>query len=111
MKNIGFSLAIVIPTIVSMVLVFVFYYFDSKEMYLIKQHINRKLISKYFIAGFIYILNIVFMLVYCSFMQSIVSNLSESLRNKPNVVSLSRNIAFGILFGVVAVISLITLGV
>lgn len=104
-----FDMSIFTPATISLILVFIFYFFDSREMYLVRQHIDKKLVIKYFIGGFIYILNIIFMFTYTCFINKIMLSISSSLSNNTNA-SLPRNITFGILFGIVGIITLVTLG-
>jgi hypothetical protein len=79
-----------------------FYYFDSKEIYLVKQHVPRKNFNLYFSAGFIFIFNLVFVFVMMAFTDKISASFSSDVKI---------NVTFGIIFGVSALISLITIGI
>jgi hypothetical protein len=79
-----------------------FYYFDSKEIYLVKQHVPRKNFNLYFSAGFIFIFNLIFVFVMMAFADKISASFQPDMKI---------NVTFGIIFGVSALISLITIGV
>jgi hypothetical protein len=52
-----------------------FYYFDSKDLYLLKQHIPIKYFRLYFIGGFIFLIDVIFVVCYTIFNQSIQTHI------------------------------------
>jgi hypothetical protein len=79
-----------------------FYFFDSKEIYLIRQHIPRKNFNLYFSAGFIFILNLIFVFTIVAFADQISAPFRQDIRI---------NVTFGIIFGISALISLVSIGI
>jgi hypothetical protein len=79
----------------------IFYYFDSKEIYLIRQHIPRKHFNLYFAAGFVFVFNLIFVFTFMSLIDPISKAFMQEIRI---------NAAFGIVFGISALISLIAIG-
>jgi hypothetical protein len=92
---------ITICNCIGMILVCLFYYFEGKEMLLIRQHIKKKHITMFFVAGFIYIFNIIFIFVYIALIDKIQHAFDPSYQI---------NATFGILFGISSFITLITIG-
>jgi hypothetical protein len=93
---------IIVCNIVAIVLIGLFYYFDSKEIYLVRQHVPRKNFNLYFSAGFVFIFNLIFVFVMMAFADEIRKSFDENI---------AINVTFGIIFGVSALISLITIGI
>jgi hypothetical protein len=79
-----------------------FYYFDAKEIYLIRQHVNVKYFRYYFIAGFIFVANVIFISIYSASIDSIKRTFDTEH---------AINATLGILFGVSSLVSLISIGV
>jgi hypothetical protein len=85
-----------------MILVALFYFFDSKEMYLLHQHVPKKMFRLYFSSGFIFIFNLIFVFTMLPFVGRISEFFEANIKIKAT---------FGIIFGVSAFISLITIAV
>jgi hypothetical protein len=79
-----------------------FYFFDSRNIFLIRQHITPRSFRLYFAAGFVFVLNLIIVYVYLALIDKITAPLDASLRI---------NVGFGIIFGIAALISLITIGI
>jgi hypothetical protein len=92
----------IVCNIVAIIIIGLFYFFDAKEIYLVKQHVPHKYIRLYFVPGFIFITNLIFVFTYIALIDKIKSAFDSTIEI---------NAAFGILFGITALISLITIGI
>jgi hypothetical protein len=81
----------------------VFYFFDARDIYLIRQHIPRKYFYSYFISGFIFVFNLIVIFVYIALIHQIEQAIDKDVQLKTNII-------FGILFGIAAIVSLVTIG-
>ncbi|MDR3257417.1 MAG: DUF5453 family protein [Mycoplasmataceae bacterium] len=94
---------VVICNCIAIILIALFYFFDSKEIYLVKQHVPQKYFKLYFVAGFVFIANLIFIFTFIACLKFISSPTiwgQNWLINGP----------YAILFGVSALISLISVG-
>jgi hypothetical protein len=93
---------IIVCNILSGALMGLFYFFDSREIYLVRQHIPRQYFTLYFLGGFIFVFNLIFVFIMIGFIDQIFEAFNQSSRV---------NVSFGIIFGISALISLVTIGV
>ncbi|GHU48473.1 hypothetical protein FACS1894218_5470 [Bacilli bacterium] len=72
-----YNLAVMICSVIALFLLVLFYYFDSKDMKLIRTHIPKKYITMYFVAGMLLAFTIVVSIIYFTFTQRIIISLID----------------------------------
>jgi hypothetical protein len=93
--------------VIAALLLVVFYYLDSKELILIRQHVPYKYFTIYFVAGFVFIASLIFCFIFGN--QNIIYRVAASIASNKSPTITAWNAAYGILFGVTAFLSLISI--
>jgi hypothetical protein len=71
------NVPLIVCNVIAALMLIVFYYLDSKELILIKQHIPRKYFSIYFTAGFIFVVCLLFCFIFGN--KTIISKVANSI--------------------------------
>jgi hypothetical protein len=62
----GAMTTVIVCDTVALVLTIVFFYFDSKDLFLLAMHVPKKVFRIYFASGILFILIIIFTIIYSS---------------------------------------------